>query len=52
MIKKTVITGLANPLLLKTIYKFMEKNTGKKFLTQGKLRESTGNFISAGIWPP
>ena len=30
----------------------MEKNTGKKFITQGKLRENTGNFISAGMWPP
>ena len=28
------------------------KNTGKKFVTQGKLRENTGNFISAGMWPP
>ena len=25
----------------------MEKNTGKKFVTQGKLRENTENFISA-----
>ena len=30
----------------------MEKNTGKKVITQGKLRENTGNFISAGMWPP
>ena len=30
----------------------MEKNTGKKVVTQGKLRENTGNFISAGMWPP
>ena len=22
------------------------------YLTQGKLRENTGNFISAGMWPP
>ena len=28
------------------------KNTGKKFVAQGKLRENTGNFISAGMWPP
>ena len=31
---------------------FMEKNTGKKVVTQGKHRENTGNFISAGMWPP
>ena len=30
----------------------MEEKTGKKFVTQGKLRENTGNFISAGTWPP
>ena len=30
----------------------MEKNTGKKFVTQGKLGENTGNLISAGMWPP
>ena len=30
----------------------MEKNTGKKFVTQGKLRENTGNFILARMWPP
>ena len=30
----------------------MENNTGKKFVTQGKLRENTGNFISARMWPP
>ena len=29
-----------------------KKNTGKKFVTQGKLRENTGNFISARMWPP
>ena len=29
-----------------------KKNTGKKFVTQGKLRENTGNFISVGTWPP
>ena len=29
-----------------------KKNTGKKVITQGKLRENTGNFISAGMWPP
>ena len=22
------------------------------YLTQGKLRENTGNFISAAVWPP
>ena len=31
---------------------FLEKNTGKKFVTQGKLRENTGNIISAWMWPP
>ena len=30
----------------------MEKNAGKKFVTQGKLRENTGNFILARMWPP
>ena len=30
----------------------MEKNTGKKFITQGKLRENTENFISAQMWTP
>ena len=30
----------------------MQKNTGKKFITQGKPRENTGNFILAGMWPP
>ena len=30
----------------------MEKNTGKKFVAQGKLRENTGNFILARMWPP
>ena len=29
-----------------------KKNTGKKLVAQGKLRENTGNFISAGMWPP
>ena len=28
------------------------KNTREKFVTQGKVRENTGNFISAGMWPP
>ena len=30
----------------------MEKNTGKKFVTQEKLRENTENFISAQMWTP
>ena len=30
----------------------MEKNTGKKVVTQEKLGENTGNFISAGMWSP
>ena len=30
----------------------MEKNTGKIFVTQGKLEENTGNFILAQMWPP
>ena len=36
---KTVITGLANPLLCKTIYQFYGKNVGKKFTAQGKHKE-------------
>ena len=28
------------------------KKHGKKFVTRGKLGENTGNFISAGMWPP
>ena len=28
------------------------KITGKNYLAQGKLRENTGNFILAGVWPP
>ena len=30
----------------------MEKNTVKKFITQGKLRENTENFMSAQMWTP
>ena len=29
-----------------------KKNTGENVITQGKLRENTGNFMSAGMWPP
>ena len=31
---------------------FLWKKPGKKFVRQGKLREKTGNLISAGMWPP
>ena len=29
-----------------------KNNTGKNYLAHGKLRENTGNFILAGVWPP
>ena len=29
-----------------------KNNTGKIYVTQGKLRENTGNFILARMWPP
>ena len=31
---------------------YVKITQGKMYLTQGKLRENTGNFISAGMWPP
>ena len=30
----------------------IKNNTGKIYVTQGKLRENTGNFILATVWPP
>ena len=41
------------PLVIELIVIFLRKNnTGKIFVTQGKLRENTGNFILARMWPP
>ena len=41
------------PLFIELIVSFYKKNnTGKIFVTQGKLRENTGNFILARMWPP
>ena len=36
----------------KEFYQGYKNNTGKNYLAQGKLRENTGNFILAGMWPP
>ena len=41
------------PLLIELIVSFLRKNnTGKIFVTQGKLGENTGNFILARMWSP
>ena len=41
------------PLFIDLIVSFdIKNNTGKIFVTQGKLRENTGNFILARMWPP
>ena len=41
------------PLFIELIVSFYVKiNTGQIFVTQGKLRENTGNFILARMWPP
>ena len=40
------------PLFIELIVSFYIKNTGKIFVTQGKVRENTGNFILARMWPP
>ena len=41
------------PLFVELIVSFLHKNnTGKIYVTQGKLRENTGNFILARTWPP
>ena len=41
------------PLFIELIVSFLRKNnTGTIFVTQGKLRENTGNFILARMWPP
>ena len=29
-----------------------EKTQGKYVVTQGKLGDNTGNFVSIGMWPP
>ena len=40
-------------LYIELIVSFYVKiTTGKIFVTQGKLRENTGNFIWARMWPP
>ena len=40
------------PLFIELIVSFCKKITGKISVTQGKLRENTGNFILARMWPP
>ena len=40
------------PLFIELIVNFYVKITGKIFVTQGKLRENTGNFILTRMWPP
>ena len=40
------------PLFIELIVNFCIKITGKIYVTQGKLRENTGNFIWATMWPP
>ena len=41
------------PLFIELIVSLLCKNnTGNFFVTQGKLRENTGNFILARMWPP
>ena len=40
------------PLFIELIVSFYVKIAGKIFVTQGKLRENTGNFILARMWPP
>ena len=40
-------------LFIELIVSFLPKNnTGKIYVTQGKLKENTGNFILARMWPP
>ena len=39
------------PLFIELIVSFCIKITGKISVTRGKLRENTGNFILAGMWP-
>ena len=54
-IKMSLYTSVCNstvvmwPLFIGLIVK---NNTGKIYVTQGKLRENTGNFILARMWPP
>ena len=40
------------PLFIEIIVSFCIKITGKISVTQGKVRENTGNFILARMWPP
>ena len=40
------------PLFIEIIVSFCVKITRKIYVTQGKLRENTGNFILATMWPP
>ena len=40
------------PLFIELIVSFCKKITRKIYVTQGKLRENTGNFILARMWPP
>ena len=40
------------PLIIELIVSFcIKNNTGKIYVTQGKLKENTGNFILARMWP-
>ena len=40
------------PLFIELISFLHKNNTGKIYVAQGKLRENTGIFIMARMWPP
>ena len=45
--------GVMRPLLNKLTARFcVEITQGKSYVTQGTLKENTGNFITAEMWSP